>query len=248
MSGRVKLMRNGELLSPEDEPPLGYEYDRPGEFDEQCGTFGLDEFQLPHPECPSAFVCDASEEMQPFASCIDAMNCHMFAGMTTGVSSESDIALFIHQMIPHHQNAVNMAKTLLITDSVDCEELTDDEDPLCVMQVILREIINGQVSFSWTTTQFESQFFQGHNQNQSYDFGFSFRTVSTQNFQIQAMRGVLETLDLPATDDCEVPIAGLVFDDTVTIGRQDEAFPPEESEDEMMDPAPDSRGGFRGRN
>jgi len=31
--------------------------------------------------------------------------------MTTSVKdSESEVALFLHQMIPHHQNAVNMAK------------------------------------------------------------------------------------------------------------------------------------------
>jgi uncharacterized protein (DUF305 family) len=33
--------------------------------------------------------------------------------MTTGVMASDETALFIHQMIPHHQNAVNMAKTLL---------------------------------------------------------------------------------------------------------------------------------------
>ena len=39
------------------------------------------------------------------------MNCAMMNGMTTSVKgSESEVALFLHQMIPHHQNAVNMAK------------------------------------------------------------------------------------------------------------------------------------------
>ena len=39
------------------------------------------------------------------------MNCAMMVRMTTSVKeSESEVALFIHQMIPHHQNAVNMAK------------------------------------------------------------------------------------------------------------------------------------------
>jgi Domain of unknown function (DUF305) len=65
-------------------------------------------------------------------------------GMTTGIRSESEIALFAHQMIPHHQNAVNMAKTLLISGTIPCDDVTDDEDPLCIMNVIVREIINNQ--------------------------------------------------------------------------------------------------------
>jgi Domain of unknown function (DUF305) len=69
--------------------------------------------------------------------------------MTTGIRSENEIALFAHQMIPHHQNAVNMAKTLLISGTIPCDDVTDDEDPLCIMNVIVREIINNQnlVSF-----------------------------------------------------------------------------------------------------
>eukprot|EP00804_Cyclotella_cryptica_P016810 CCRYP_001795-RB/>CCRYP_001795-RB protein AED:0.35 eAED:0.45 QI:0/0/0/1/0.5/0.2/5/0/350 len=53
----------------------------------------------------------------------------------------------LHQMIPHHQNAVNMAKALLKTGRVRCDNLTDEESeqaPDCAMEVILREIISGQ--------------------------------------------------------------------------------------------------------
>jgi hypothetical protein len=91
--------------------------------------------------------------------------------MTTGIQSENEIALFAHQMIrespshftvflnsrnntkthisyfhsiAHHQNAVNMAKTLLISGKIPCADHTDDEDPLCIMNVIVREIINNQ--------------------------------------------------------------------------------------------------------
>ena len=61
-----------------------------------------------------------------------------------------------------------MAKALLHTEKLVCDDLTDDEDPMCIMQTIMYEIINNQ------------------------------------NAQIQAMRGVLETMGLPMTDDCEV--------------------------------------------
>jgi hypothetical protein len=145
MTGRIKLVRNGVPVSNTNDPPLGYKYDEPGPFDLQCGTFGLDDFQLPNPECPYEFVCDPAPENQAFSECIDAIHCHMFAGMTTKVSSHSEIALFLHQMIPHHQNSVNMAKTLLMTNKVKCDDLTTaDENPLCILELILRDIINGQ--------------------------------------------------------------------------------------------------------
>lgn len=147
MTGRIKLLRNDTEIQTQDEPALGYSYDEPGDFDEQCGTFGLDRFTLPHELCPSTFVCDKEDSdntnLRQFAECIDAMNCHMFQGMTTGISSNSDVALFIHQMIPHHQNAVNMAKLLLRSPNVACDDLTL-ETPECLMNTIAREIINGQ--------------------------------------------------------------------------------------------------------
>jgi hypothetical protein len=75
---------------------------------------------------------------------MDAMNCAMMVGMTTHATT-SEIGLFIHQMIPHHQNAVNMAKALLKT-GLPCDDLLDDEDPNCIMQGMMREIVNGQNS------------------------------------------------------------------------------------------------------
>lgn len=65
-----------------------------------------------------------------------------------------------------------MAKTLLHTKKLICEDLADEEDPLCVMNAMMRDIINGQ------------------------------------NLQIQVMRSVLEALNLPQTDACEVPLNG----------------------------------------
>mmetsp|Transcript_12199 Transcript_12199/g.20639 ORF Transcript_12199/g.20639 Transcript_12199/m.20639 type:complete len:124 (-) Transcript_12199:82-453(-) len=66
------------------------------------------------------------------------------AGMTTGSSAGSEVALFIHQMIPHHQNAVNMAKALLKTNKLNCPDITVQFSPDCIMESILREIVNGQ--------------------------------------------------------------------------------------------------------
>jgi uncharacterized protein (DUF305 family) len=147
MAGRIKLLKNGIPINEDDMPALGFSYDTPGPFDKQCGTYGLDAFQLPNPVCPDRFVCgveEQDEELQSFAECIDAMDCAMMSGMTTGVMASNEAALFIHQMIPHHQNAVNMAKTLLKSGKVVCADLTDEDSQDCVLEGILYEIINGQ--------------------------------------------------------------------------------------------------------
>jgi uncharacterized protein (DUF305 family) len=145
MSGRIKLLNeNNEEINEKDEPPLGYEYDKASEFDKQCGTFNVSDYQLPHGQCPDRFVCDvANEGLKDYAGCFDAINCAMMVGMTTDATSE--VGLFVHQMIPHHQNAVNQAKTLLKTGfSSSCDVLSDNKDPNCILEGILREIINGQ--------------------------------------------------------------------------------------------------------
>ena len=146
MTGRIKLLKDGAILQEANSPEIDYDYDTPSEYDEGCGTFGIGNFQLPNAECPSHFVCDvsdASPELAAFSSCIDSMDCAMMAGMTTGISAGSEIALFLHQMIPHHQNAVNMAKALLFTDKLECSEILEETSD-CELEVILREIINVQ--------------------------------------------------------------------------------------------------------
>jgi hypothetical protein len=191
MTGRIKLVdENNEPITEENIPAIEYEYDEVSEFDQKCGTFNTSDFQLPHAECPDRFVCDVADErpaLEDFSECLDAMNCAMMVGMTSHASSE--MGLFVHQMIPHHQNAVNMAKALLKT-GMTCEDLTNEDDPKCVMEVILREIINGQ------------------------------------NAQIQAMRGILESLDEPTYADCVVPVFG---EGDITFGTTDATDAPETS-------------------
>jgi Domain of unknown function (DUF305) len=147
MSGRIKILNGGVPVWDADGPVLGYEYDEPGAFDQSCGTYGLDAFQLPNKFCPDHFVCNAENAdaaTRAYSTCIDAMNCAMMDGMTTGVRASSSTALFLHQMIPHHQNAVNMAKALLKEDSLGCDDLSNEDDPDCAMEVILRDIVNTQ--------------------------------------------------------------------------------------------------------
>jgi Domain of unknown function (DUF305) len=145
MTGRIKLLHNDVPIQSESNlPEIPYEYDVPSSFDEACGSFALADFQLPNPQCPEKFICDAQDsEISHFATCVEAQNCHMFMGMTTGVSAKSEAALFLHQMIPHHENAVNMAKTLLMHGDLQCDEF-NAENPDCVMYQIGLSIICNQ--------------------------------------------------------------------------------------------------------
>jgi len=150
MSGRIKIAKNGQIVNPEYDPPLPYKYETPSDYDKSCGTYNIESFQLPHDMCPEKFVCDvptgddqASKDLQSFSDCIESMDCAMVVGMTNGVSAESEVALFIHQMIPHHQNAVNMAKALLKRGTGVCDDITAETEA-CVMKSIILSIINGQ--------------------------------------------------------------------------------------------------------
>jgi len=68
----------------------------------------------------------------------------MTVGMTTNVNQDNALALFIHQMIPHHQNAVNMCKALMASGEMYCDDITWEDTPDCNMSVLCYEIINDQ--------------------------------------------------------------------------------------------------------
>merc|ERR1711935_433766 len=146
MTGRIKFIdSNGDPLQAEDRPALGYPYEVLSEYDQSCGTSGLEDFQLPNKQCPEKFVCNKPDgAVGQFAECVDSMNCAMLAGMTSNVNMNNAIGLFNHQMIPHHQNAVNMCKALLKSGEADCDDLEDEDSPACVTNVICQEIINAQ--------------------------------------------------------------------------------------------------------
>lgn len=162
MSGRIKLLKNGVPVNSEDTPTIDYKYDQPSEYDKQCGTFNLENYQLPNDQCQVTYVCGIGEDniqLKQYADCYDSMNCAMMQGMTTGVSSDDPVALFVHQMIPHHQNAVNMAKAVLLQNVLDCQDLTAETDD-CLMEGLLRNIINGQ--------NMEIQMMQGYLEEKGY--------------------------------------------------------------------------------
>jgi len=155
MSGRIKILEaeSDTPLVVADGPALpdNYEYVEPSAFDMACGTVGLEDFQTSataNNQCPITFVCnddsDASPALNNFIDCINAMDCKMLQGMTSSVDGSQDLgALFSYQMIPHHINAVNMAKALLKTGDVgsDCPDLTAEGSDDCDFEVLVRSII-----------------------------------------------------------------------------------------------------------
>jgi Domain of unknown function (DUF305) len=189
MSGRIKLVdANGEKLNADDTPELPYEYHSISPFDFECGTYNLSDWKLSTETesgaqqalCPSFFVCtEEGTQMSSYGTCVEAMNCHMMASMTT-TAEGSNSALFSHQMIPHHQNAVNMAKALLYahSDTITCDtsgpvEEGDAQAWACVLLPILYSIVN------------------------------------EQNAQIMDMRNVLSELGVSEFANCDVSFEGL---------------------------------------
>lgn len=147
MSGRIKFVDSlGDALNEIDFPTIDYTYDEPSAYDQSCGTYNLNDFQLPHPECPEKFVCNKPEGVVgKFGECLDSMNCAMAVGMTTNVNQGSAIALFNHQMIPHHQNAVNMCKALFKSGEIECDDITQARVNIkCGMASLCYSIINEQ--------------------------------------------------------------------------------------------------------
>ena len=58
MTGRIKLKdAEGNMMSADNKPDIGYEYDAVVGHDAGCGTYGLNPFTLPNDQCPESFVC-----------------------------------------------------------------------------------------------------------------------------------------------------------------------------------------------
>lgn len=157
MTGRIKLIgSDGSKLSETDSPEIPYDYDCVSPFDKECGTFGLDGFQSDmNEQCPESFICYKDEgPIGDAAKCVDAMDCHMLTGMTVVYGDDgkdsrvNDVILFLREMIPHHQNAVNMAKNLMTSGEIDCslEDKSEEGGTSCVLDSIARGIINTQNS------------------------------------------------------------------------------------------------------
>jgi uncharacterized protein (DUF305 family) len=129
MSGRVKVMTPaGAAVSAADDPALPADYyGLPSAYDEMCGTYGLDDYEASDGACSDVFVCNGGATLArgSFGDCLRSMDCAMDTHMRTTLSDDP-VAAFMHQMIPHHNNAINMAKLLLKQDALDVAGEGDD--------------------------------------------------------------------------------------------------------------------------
>eukprot|EP00588_Corethron_pennatum_P005227 CAMPEP_0194298568 /NCGR_PEP_ID=MMETSP0169-20130528/60238_1 /TAXON_ID=218684 /ORGANISM="Corethron pennatum, Strain L29A3" /LENGTH=696 /DNA_ID=CAMNT_0039048571 /DNA_START=57 /DNA_END=2144 /DNA_ORIENTATION=+ len=130
MSGRIIIT---EEYKPEKETAL-YPAVTRSDVDTQCGTTGLSEefTQWNH-----RFLCGELDET--FEKCVQSLDYKMNTNMRYFSSEDNHdpVALFCEQMIPHHQNAVNMAKALMKHHPDEVEEVED-------LGGLLMELINGQ--------------------------------------------------------------------------------------------------------
>jgi len=108
-------------------------------FDTGCGTSGTSEYRSGGEEdCGVSFFGGSLDTN--FEQCLQAIDCQMFSEMNSETTADENDAIvtFMQQMIPHHINAVNMAK--LILKETTQEELDAVED----FEDILYTIINVQ--------------------------------------------------------------------------------------------------------
>eukprot|EP00511_Aplanochytrium_stocchinoi_P002582 CAMPEP_0204829514 /NCGR_PEP_ID=MMETSP1346-20131115/7744_1 /ASSEMBLY_ACC=CAM_ASM_000771 /TAXON_ID=215587 /ORGANISM="Aplanochytrium stocchinoi, Strain GSBS06" /LENGTH=445 /DNA_ID=CAMNT_0051959391 /DNA_START=35 /DNA_END=1372 /DNA_ORIENTATION=- len=112
MSGRIKVLdSSGSQKDPNDIVLIPYEYDRPDQFEQECGVFNISQFRTGDSCKDQTFLCsDDSNNM--FGQCMNAIDCAMHEEMRVTLNNDPT-TVFMHQMIAHHRNAVNMAKILL---------------------------------------------------------------------------------------------------------------------------------------
>lgn len=116
MSARIKILdESNQPIQPEDLIPIPYEYEVRDEFDQECGTTNATVYKDVENICPSmTFLCDKTPSS--FDKCMNAIDCAMHVEMRVQTNNNNPVVTFMHQMIPHHRNAVNMAKILLKLD------------------------------------------------------------------------------------------------------------------------------------
>jgi len=111
--------------------------------DEMCGTVGLETFMdtetFTHKTCDGkSFLCgDMKAGSENFNECLERIDCKMHHDMAVHTDNDP-VATFMRQMIPHHANAVSMAKVLKKAETMAGRELTDE------VAELVRSIINVQ--------------------------------------------------------------------------------------------------------
>ena len=114
--------------------------------DEACGTYDIYAPGSKSSCSNSHFLC-GSGAGGAFETCLADIDCKMHHDMAIQVEAgASKFATFARQMIPHHQNAVSMAKSLLkFHTAADYGKVGDpDDDDMAMAVALAHEIINAQ--------------------------------------------------------------------------------------------------------
>ena len=131
-------MENSNILMQKFEP-LDY-YLQADKFDSVCGTSEVSMFHTSKDKfCPGQnFLCQTRHNKE-FSSCMEAIGCKMNYEMRVEEDS-NPLVVFMHQMIPHHVNAVNMARIAL----KHAQDAVGYDDEKLDVPGFLMEIVNKQ--------------------------------------------------------------------------------------------------------
>jgi len=101
------------------------------DFDAKCGTVDVAAFSSDHNTCAGKhFLCGDNQQHQ-FNQCLTAIDCKMHHDMAVKTDA-NPVHTFVRQMIPHHANAVSMAKILM----KHAEDYMDEEKKNLMMAII----------------------------------------------------------------------------------------------------------------
>jgi len=115
-------------------------YAKQSHFDAVCGTSEVSNYhESKEYFCPNMnFLCEKDDNPQ-FSRCMEAIDCKMNYEMRVEEHS-NPLVVFMHQMIPHHENAVNMAR-IALKHAKSGEGFNDET---LDVPALLRDIINTQ--------------------------------------------------------------------------------------------------------
>merc|ERR1711865_96768 len=113
--------------------------------DEACGTYNTYAKETKSTCSNSHFLC-GDGAAGAYETCLGAIDCQMHHDMAISVASgSSKFATFARQMIPHHQNAVSMAKALLKHHkAADYPAAGTEDQDMAFAEGLGRNIINVQ--------------------------------------------------------------------------------------------------------
>merc|ERR1740117_1289553 len=120
MSGKIQIMKDDGYKYTNAKPEKSlYSPVVRGPIDRACGTTGVADYAE---ACSGSFLCgNLTAQSEPrFGQCLQGVDCAMNAGMfgESTPDHHAPLVTFMEQMIPHHLNAINMAKLLLKADCV----------------------------------------------------------------------------------------------------------------------------------